>query len=408
MNTRDQLFVDFRIATMQGLEGNPLGLVENGALAIRGDSIAWVGKMVELPESFQSIANRVEGVGKLITPGLIDCHTHLVFGGNRIDDWRKRLEGVSYQEIARQGGGILSTVRSTRETSSDNLFFAAKKRLVKMISGGVTTIEIKSGYGLDVANELKMLRAIEQLAREMPVDIFATLLAAHAVPEEFRGEPDRYIDLVCNEILPACEAHCTAVDVFCESIAFDLKQTERVLRAARDHGKAIKLHAEQLSLMGAARLAAEFDAISADHLEYLDEPGVAAMANHGTVATLLPGAFYFLRERQRPPVELLRSYGVPMAVATDFNPGSSPLESLRLAANMSAMLFGLTPTEALLGITLQAARALKCDDRVGSLHNGRQADFVCWDCESPFELIYEIGGSLDCQVYKAGIKIAGL
>ena len=407
MSTNEQLFLNFRIATMDSIEGNPLGWIENGALAIRDDTIAWVGPLVELPASFQSVVKKIDGHKKLITPGLIDCHTHLVFGGNRIDDWRKRLEGTSYQEISRQGGGILSTVRATRATTSDVLLFAAKKRLTAMIAGGVTTIEIKSGYGLDEANEGKMLQVIAQLASEMPVGISATLLAAHAVPEEFFGRPDQYVELVCNQVLPACAPRCTAVDIFCESIAFDLKQTERVFRAALEHGKAIKVHAEQLSLMGGARLAAEFNAISADHLEYLDETGVAAMARQGTAAVLLPGAYYFLREVQRPPVELLRAYGVPMAIGTDFNPGSSPLESIRLAANMASTFFGMTPIESLLGITLHAARALRREDRIGSLHVGKQADFVCWDCDSPFELIYGIGSSLDCRVYKSGNKIAG-
>jgi imidazolonepropionase len=400
-----KVFAHFRIATMAGAGSDLLGLIDDGAIVVKDGRIEWVGPRDTLPVEYQS-AETVDGQGKLITPGLIDCHTHLVFGGNRVDDWRKRLEGVSYQEIARQGGGILSTVRATRATPEDELFQEASRRLAAMVRGGVTTIEIKSGYGLDLETEKKLLRVIKRLSDECPIRVVPTLLAAHAVPQDFRGYPDRYVELICKEIIPACAADCVAVDAFCESIAFDLTQTERVLRAAIDHRKQIKLHAEQLSNMGGARLAARLGAISADHLEFLDEAGVHEMAERGAVAVLLPGAFYFLRETQKPPVELLRRFGVPMAVATDFNPGSSPIGSLLMAGNMAATLFGMTPTEVLLGMTINAARALRLDSSIGSLEIGKQADFVCWDCASPFELIYASGMAPSCRVYSKG-KLIG-
>jgi imidazolonepropionase len=276
-----------------------------------------------------------------------------------------------------------------------------------MLAGGVTTIEIKTGYGLDLESEQKLLQVIQRLARQSPANVIPTLLAAHAVPPEFRDRPDDYVDLVCNEIIPAAAPHCVAVDAFCESIAFDLQQTERVLRTGLEFGKQIKLHAEQLSRMGGARLAARLGAISVDHLEYLDEAGVRELAAAGTVAVLLPGAYYFLRETQRPPVEQLRAQGVPLAVATDFNPGSSPLGSLLLAANMAATLFGLTPGEALQGITIEAARALQLDSSLGSLQSGKRADLVCWDCTHPLELIYGIFTYPNAAVIKDGRLVTG-
>lgn len=400
------VYANFHVATMVPRGGDPLGLIPSGAVVVQGNRIEWVGAVGDLPLDYRTV-QQLDGRGRVLTPGLIDCHTHLVFGGNRIEDWRKRLEGVGYQEIARQGGGILSTVRATREAPAEELYQSAAARLGRMLAGGVTTIEIKTGYGLDLENELKQLQVIQRLARQSPANVLPTLLAAHAVPSEFRERPNDYVELVCNDIIPAAAPHCVAVDAFCESIAFDLSQTERILRTGLEYGKQIKLHAEQLSLQGGARLAARLGAISVDHLEYLDEAGVRELAAAGTVAVLLPGAYYFLRESQRPPVEQLRAHGVPLAVATDFNPGSSPLGSLLLAANMAATLFGLTPGEALLGITIEAARALQLDSSLGTLQAGKRADLVCWDCEHPLELVYGIALQPDAAVIKDGRLVAG-
>ncbi|MFN6206672.1 MAG: imidazolonepropionase [Planctomycetota bacterium] len=400
------VYANFTVATMVPRGSDSLGVIPAGAVVVQGNRIEWVGALSDLPLDYRT-AERLEGRGRVLTPGLIDCHTHLVFGGQRIEDWRKRLEGVSYQEIARAGGGILSTVRATREASAEALYEAAADRLKRMLAGGVTTIEIKTGYGLDLENELKQLQVIQRLARQSPANVIPTLLAAHAVPPEYRERPGDYVDLVCNEIIPAAAPHCVAVDAFCESIAFDLAQTERVLRTGLEYGKQIKLHAEQLSRLGGARLAARLGAVSVDHLEYLDEAGVRELAAAGTVAVLLPGAYYFLRETQRPPVDQLRAHGVPLAVATDFNPGSSPLGSLLLAANMAATLFGLTPGEALQGITIEAARALQLDSSLGSLQSGKRADLVCWDCTHPLELIYGIGAYPNAAVIKDGRLVAG-
>lgn len=400
------VFANFTLATMVPRGDDPLGLIPAGAIVVQGNRIEWVGALSDLPLDYRT-AQRFEGRGRVLTPGLIDCHTHLVFGGNRIDDWRKRLEGVSYQEISRAGGGILSTVRATRAASADELYQTASARLDRMLSGGVTTVEIKTGYGLDLESELKQLQVIQRLARQSPANVIPTLLAAHAIPPEYRERPEDYVRLVCSEIIPAAAPHCVAVDAFCESIAFDLKQTETILRCGLEYGKQIKLHAEQLSRMGGARLAAQLGAISVDHLEYLDEAGVRELAAAGTAAVLLPGAYYFLRETQRPPIELLREHGVPIAVATDFNPGSSPLGSLTLAANMAATLFGLTPNEALAGITIEAARALQLDSTLGSLQSGKRADLACWECTHPLELIYSIGATPAATVIKDGRLVAG-
>lgn len=384
------VFENFRMACMDTRGGDPLGLISDGAMVVEGPTLLWVGRTLDLPLDYRS-AERVSGDGKLLTPGLIDCHTHGVFAGDRIADWQKRMEGTSYEEIARGGGGILSTVRATRAASAEELYPPARQRLNQALSSGVTTLEIKSGYGLDLGNELKMLQVIQRLAADTPMGVIPTLLAAHAVPPEYLNSPDDYVATVCQEIIPAAAPHCVAVDVFCERIAFDLRQTERILTTALEYGKQIKIHAEQLSLTGGAALAARLGAVSADHLEYLDEAGVREMASNGTTAVLLPGAFYFLREKQCPPIDRLRAHGVPMAIATDFNPGSSPLGSLLLAANMAATLFGLTPREACLGITRHAAAALGLESSIGTLRAGKRADFVCWDCESPAELIYPIG-----------------
>jgi imidazolonepropionase len=328
-----------------------------------------------------------------ITPGLVDCHTHLVYGGNRSREIEMRWSGASYEEIARQGGGILATVRATRALDEVELLAASLPRLQALAAEGVTTVEIKSGYGLTLADELKMLRVARRLAEQVPVNVSTTLLAAHALPPEFAGRADDYVTHVCDEMIPAAAAErlVDAVDVFCERIAFSPAQCERVFKTAVRHGLPVKGHFEQLSNQGGARLAARFKALSADHLEHLDAAGAQALAEAGTVAVLLPGACYFLRETQKPPVAALRAAGVPMAVASDLNPGTCPLASLRLAMNMACTLFGLSPEEAFLGATRHAAGALGLTDRVGTLAVGKQADFLVWDIDHPAELVCEFG-----------------
>ena len=340
----------------------------------------------------QAIKEAVEmGRGGVMTPGLIDCHTHLVYGGHRANEFESRLEGVSYAEISRRGGGILSTVRATREASEESLFETAAARLQAMIDDGVTSVEIKSGYGLSVEHELKMLRVARRLGEQFKVRVFTTLLAAHALPPEYADRADDYIDLVCNEILPAAsEAGLVdAVDVFCEHIAFSLEQCERVFLAARELGLPVKSHAEQLSLSGASQLTARYRGLSADHIEYLDQSGIEAMAAAGTVGVLLPGAFHTLRETQFPPIEEMRSAGVPMAVASDANPGTSPIVFPTLMLNLACTLFRLTPQEALAGMTYNAALALGRTD-IGRLHPGASADLCVWDLDSPAELAYAV------------------
>ncbi len=380
----------------RGLIGHSIG--------VRDGRIAWIASDDRLP-TFSRETEIVEGDGKLLTPGLIDCHTHLVYGGNRASEWEQRLTGVSYEDIARQGGGILSTVAATRKVSVDELVWSAAKRLARLQSEGVTTIEIKSGYGLDMATELKMLEAAGRLGEQFDVTVVSTLLAAHATPPEFKGDSDRYIDYVCREMIPAAKGRCSAVDAFCEKIAFSVEQTERVFEAALDCGLKIKVHADQLSHTGIVPIAARMGALSADHLEYLSEGDCESISSSNIVATLLPGAFYCLREKQRPPVEALRKHGVPIAVATDCNPGSSPLTSLLLAANMACNCFGLTPSEALAAITVHAAKALGMSDEVGSLKAGLFADFAIWDVNSPAEIIYGIGHNPCVAVYRRGRRV---
>lgn len=378
------------VATMT--DEMPYGLVADGALAIAQGKIAWVGAANALPAEYGDYPRHDLG-GALVTPGLIDCHTHLVFGGDRADEFEWRLNGISYAEIAKRGGGILSSVRATRAAGEDALTASALRRLDHLTAEGVTTVEVKSGYGLTVADELKLLRVARRLAQLRPVTVRTTYLAAHAVPPEFAGEPDRYIDMV---VLPGlAEAHAEglvdAVDGFCESIAFTPAQIARVFDAAQALGLPVKLHAEQLSNLGGAALAAHYGALSADHLEYVETDGIAAMAEAGTVAVLLPGAFYALREKQAPPVAALRAAGVPMAVATDSNPGTSPLTSILLAVNMGCVLFGLTPEEALAGATRNAARALGLATDRGRIAVGRRADLAIWQVSKPAELAYRIG-----------------
>jgi imidazolonepropionase len=404
----DTLWVNIKLATMDAARSNPYGMLAeagDGALAIKDGCIAWLGTMAELPEYDDALIVK-DGAGRWVTPGLIDCHTHLVYGGNRAVEFEQRLTGISYEEIARRGGGILSTVTATRAASEDELYQAAARRLQHFLDEGVTGIEIKSGYGLELESELKMLRVARRLGEQFPVTVSTSFLGAHALPPEF-SDADAYIDTVCAEFLPAVveQGLADAVDVFCEGIGFNLAQTEKLFTAAQDHGIPIKAHAEQLSDLGGTALAANMGALSADHLEYLDSSGIAAMKTSGTVAVLLPGAFYFLRETKLPPVQQLREAGVPIAIASDCNPGSSPAESLLLMLNMACTLFQLTPEEALAGVTRHAARALGWQDSRGSLAVGTRADRVLWDIEHPAELAYHLGRNPCHQVLLAGVPV---
>ena len=392
----DLLFVNARLATMAG----GYGIVEDGAVAVRDGRIAWVG-----PRSVAPAASREHDCGGLwLTPGLVDCHTHIVHAGNRSDEWEARLNGASYEDIARQGGGIMSTVRATRAASEDELLRQSAPRIEALLAEGVTTLEIKSGYGLDLASEAKMLRAARRVGELLPVDVATTFLGAHALPPEFAGRADDYIDEICERMLPAlAEAGLVdAVDAFCERIGFSHAQTARVFEAARRFDLPVKLHAEQLSDQGGAALVAEYGGLSADHLEHLSAQGAAAMARAGTVAVLLPGAYYFLRETVMPPLALLREAGVPLAVATDCNPGTSPMTSLLLAMNMACTLWRMTPLEALLGVTANAARALGRGD-IGTLEPGKRADFALWDIARPADLAYAIGANPCRAVVNAGV-----
>ncbi len=380
-------------------------LRERCAIALAGERVAWLGAVDELPPLPAGIeVQRLRGA--LVTPGLIDCHTHLVFAGDRTREFAARQQGASYEDVARAGGGILSTVRATREADEETLLAAAIARARALMTEGVTTIEIKSGYGLDLDSELKLLRVARRVGQSLPVTVHTTLLAAHAVPPEFVGRADEYVDVVVGEILPAAAAAglVDSVDAFCESIAFSPAQVRRVFDAARRHGLPVRLHAEQLSNSHGAALAAAYSALSADHLEHLDEAGAAALAAAGTVAVLLPGAFYFLRETRLPPIDLMRRLGVPIALASDFNPGSSPLLSLRLAMNMGCVLFGLTPQEALAGVTRHAAQALGLADR-GTIGPGKAADLVVWDASHPDELAAQFGAARPLRIFRAGQEL---
>lgn len=380
--------------------GNPFGLIRDAAVLTSGGKIAWVGKRAEAP--VEPVAENFDGSGGLLTPGLIDCHTHLIYGGNRASEFEERLNGASYEEILKRGGGILSTVRATREASVDELTESGARRLTCLTSEGVTTVEIKTGYGLNPSTEDKMIRVMKELEKRSGITIKKTFLGAHAIPPEYAKNGDGYVDLICRDMIPAFAQAVDFVDVFCESVAFTPAQTERVFEAARRNGLGIKIHAEQLSNMGGAALAARYNAASADHLEYIDEAGVKAMAERGTAAVLLPGAFYFLKKSQAPPVRLFRNYGVPMAIATDSNPGSSPCLSLLLMLNMACTLFGLTPEEALLGVTRNAAKALGIESGAGSLEPGKTADMALFDVKTPTELIYSFGGNPCVNSWKGG------
>ena len=371
---------------------DPVDVLENAAIVVRDGHIEWFGAQGDMPSAFAG-ATRHDLEGRIVTPGLVDCHTHLVYAGNRAEEFAMRLEGVSYEDIAKRGGGIVSTVRNTRAASEDELFAQSLRRLDALLAEGVTALEIKSGYGLDLATERKMLRVARRLAAARPVTIATTFLGAHALPPEYAGRADDYIAQVCNEMLPtlAGEGLIDAVDVFCERIAFTLEQAERVFDAASKLNLPVKMHAEQLSLMGGAALAAKHHALSADHLEFLDEAGIIAMREAGTVAVLLPGAFYFIREKQLPPIDLLRRHGVPIALATDSNPGTSPTTSLLLMLNMGCTLFRLSVAEVLAGVTRHGAKALGHADVSGEITIGAKADFVAWDIETLAELAYWSG-----------------
>lgn len=392
-----RLWRNARLATMA--ESSPgSGVVEHGAIAVRNGRIVYAGPEADMPAALRpralgKDAEATDCEGRWITPGLIDCHTHLVHAGNRANEFEMRLAGASYEEVAKAGGGIVSSVKALRAATEDELVGQSQPRLDALIAEGVTTVEIKSGYGLDLQNEKKSLRAARRLGGERPVTVRTTFLGAHALPPEAKGDKDAFIDLVANEILPAvvAEGLADAVDGFCEGIAFWPEQIARVFDAAKAAGLPVKLHADQLSNLHGAELAARYGALSADHLEYTDEAGAAAMAKAGTVATILPGAYYFIRETKKPPIALFRQHGVRMAVATDNNPGTSPLTSLLLTMNMAATLFGLTVDECLAGVTREAARALGLLGQTGTLEAGKSADLAIWNVERPAELVYRMG-----------------
>ncbi|WKD49591.1 imidazolonepropionase [Microbulbifer spongiae] len=398
----DLLITNVHAATMDPSMPGAYGAVEDAALAVTGGRIVWLGPRRELPHSVADTV--IDGEGQWLTPGLIDCHTHLVYGGHRASEFARRLGGESYEAVARAGGGILSTVRATRAASAEQLYRLSEPRLRALMSEGATTVEIKSGYGLDLDTELKQLRTARRLARHNPVEIVTSCLAAHALPPEYDGRADAYIDLICDEILPAVarEQLADAVDMFCETIGFSVEQCQRVIDAAGKLDLPVKVHAEQLAHTGATAMAAAAGALSADHIEFISNADVLAMAESGTVAVLLPGAFYTLHETQLPPVDRLREAGVDMALSTDLNPGSCPIASLRLMMNMGCNLFGLTPAEALAGVTRAAARALGLCCSRGVLHAGLRADMVLWPMDTPDQLAYEVGALKPAQIFLGG------
>lgn len=380
-------------------------IIEDAAIVTCEGFIEWIGPRLHVPHGEYSQTHGLEGAW--VTPGLIDCHTHTVFGGNRSGEFEQRLQGVSYADIAAAGGGIASTVRATRAASEEELFASARQRLMCLLRDGVTSVEIKSGYGLSLESERKILRVIRRLGDTLPVTVRSTCLAAHALPPEYKDRADDYIDLICNEMLPALAAEglVDAVDAFCEYLAFSPAQVERVFKVAQGLGLPVKLHAEQLSSLHGSSLAARYHALSADHLEFMTEEDAMAMAAAGTVAVLLPGAFYFLRETQLPPMQALRQHGVKVAIASDLNPGTSPALSLRLMMNMACTLFRMTPEEALAGVTLHAATALGMGETHGSLEPGKVADFVAWNIDRPADLAYWLGGDLDKRVVRNGADV---
>lgn len=399
----DQLWIRANLIT--AAKDNALEIKKNAALAVADGKISWIGTVKELPHTPKKCAKKVHDVkGKWITPGLIDCHSHLIYAGNRISEFELRLQGANYKDIARAGGGIRATVEATRAASFEELYEYSRSRLMALMVEGVTTIEIKSGYALDLANELKILRVARRLGEELPITVRTTFLGAHALPEEYAGRADAYIDFLCEEVLPAAKKEnlIDAVDAFCETIAFTPKQVAKLFDAAKAYKLPVKIHAEQLSNFGGAGLAARYQALSADHLEYVAQENIAAMAKSGTVAVLLPGPFYYLRETRQPPIDVFRQYKVPMAVATDCNPGTSPITSLLLMLNMACTLFHMTPEEALLGVTRHAAKALGLSKTHGSLEVGKVADFVIWNISEPAELAYYLGFNPCVTVVKNG------
>lgn len=400
----DAIWINANLITCE----NGYGLLEKAAIATHQGKIVWLGKETDLHDKPEKLAATVNNVnGACITPGLIDCHTHLVYGGNRVNEFVLRLNGVSYTDIAKQGGGIQSTVSATRAISEEELFNVSLVRAQNLIASGVTTLEIKSGYGLDLETELKMLRVAQRIGKTLSISVATTFLGAHTVPKEYKNNPDQYVDHVCNDMMPiiAKEKLAEAVDVFCESIAFNLQQTERIFATAKNLNLQIKCHAEQLSDSGCAALAAQYHAISADHLEHLSPSGVKALSKSKTVAVLLPGAFYFLRETKLPPIESLREHHVPIAIASDCNPGTSPIMSLLVIMNMACTLFRLTPEEALLGVTKHAAQALGRENSQGTLVVGKEANLAIWDIKHPAELIYYVGSHPLCQLIYRGKNI---
>ena len=399
----DTLLIDCHAASMRPVDGG-CGLIRDAAIGMTDGKLVFVGPAHVLPQAPHGLAREVRDLGgRWVTPGLIDCHTHLVFGGDRADEWHARLEGASYEEIAAKGGGIASTVKATRAASEDALVEAAVSRATIMARQGLTTIEIKSGYGLDTENEVKILRAAGRVAHCARLHVSRTFLGAHAIPPEC-SDRNAYVRLVCEAMIPrvAAEKLADAVDVFCDAIAFTPEETAQIFSAAARHGLRVKIHAEQLSNQGGAALAAKFGALSADHLEHLDQDGVTAMARAGTVAVLLPCAFYFLRENRKPPVAALRNAGVPMAIATDCNPGTSPALSPLLALNMACTSLGLTPSEALRGMTIHAAQALGRASEIGTLEAGKYADLAVWDVKNLSELSYWMGGNPLADRYFGG------
>ncbi len=395
---------DVNLATFDPRINTPYGAILDGAVALQNDEIVWVGLTADIPQWLPPETQVFSGEGKWFTPGLIDCHTHMVFAGNRADEFEKRLHGIDYASIAKQGGGILSTVAKTRVASHKELLLSARERINWLQREGVTHIEIKSGYGLDLESERKILEVAIELAKVCDIDVTTTFLGAHTVPPEFKSDPDSYVQYVCETMLPALHAEglINCVDVYCEHIAFNLAQTERIFQQAKNLNLRIKIHAEQLSHMGGAKLAARYGAVSCDHLEFAKPSDVKAMAKAGCTAVLLPTAFYFLQQTQKPPIALLRKYGVPMAVATDANPGSSPTNSLLLAINMACTQFNLTPEEALLGVTRCAAQALGLSEHVGTISVGKKAHLVLWDIKHPNELAYYLGINRVYKVVKNG------
>ena len=388
------------IASFTGAE--PYGLIEHGAVLVENGQIRWAGLASQAPAADEEYDLK----GRLVTPGLIDCHSHIIYGGSRAHEFEMRLNGATYVDIAKAGGGILSTVKATRAASEDELVAQALPRLDALLSEGVTTLEVKSGYGLETKTEISMLKAARKLGEARPVDITTTFLGAHALPPEYKENRAAYLTLICEEMLPAMLGLADAVDAFCENIAFSVEETAQVFTAARKLGLPVKLHAEQLTNMGASHMAAGFNALSVDHVEYLDQDGIDSIAKSGTVAVLLPGAFYYLREKQSPPIAGLRAAHVPMAVATDLNPGTSPVHSLLTAMNMACVLFGLTPEEALRGVTLNAAKALGLKDR-GQIAPGMKADLAIWNTDRPGNLSYPLGLNPCAAVIRNGTLVRG-